>query len=328
MSADWTLLFPAITGLFITLQGGASGLLATHLGRGPATVWTIETSSLAALLAWLIATHGAQHLDFASARAEAPWWAYLGGPLGAFYVVSMTSLIRRLGGAVFFLVTVVVQLATSTVMDHEGWFELKRVPATAGRVGGVVVAGVGVALVTVGAAWAERRGWGGWWGVTRQVQRVDEEVAVSTTGLVAVVEEPRATKKAGPDVNASTPKTDEMVVVVATAPSTLIEDSKRPVPTPLPAAPPATPSPAPDATPKSPAAGLLDPAIVFPALSGMFLSFQSGMNGRLGRTAYGGFFATVVSLLTANVCMVTFMVVDAWAQRGTLRGMIDFGKFK
>ncbi|KAI8844966.1 hypothetical protein BC829DRAFT_281713 [Chytridium lagenaria] len=76
--------------------------------------------------------------------------------------------------------------------------------------------------------------------------------------------------------------------------------------------------------PVSATKGLADPAIAIAAISGVCISFQTGMNGAMGKTSYGPSFATLYSLITANVAMILFMLFDAYV----LRHPIDVSKYK
>jgi len=76
--------------------------------------------------------------------ARAPWWSYLGGLLGAFYIVSVILTVRRLGAGVVLSVLVASQVIASVTIDHFGVLDVVQRDATPGRI-------VGVALITVGA---------------------------------------------------------------------------------------------------------------------------------------------------------------------------------
>ncbi|KAJ3210346.1 hypothetical protein HDU67_005379 [Dinochytrium kinnereticum] len=317
MSADWTLIFPAVTGLALTVQGAASGQLAKYLGRGVAGVWTVTSSIVVGVFVWVIESRGGQGIDFGLARSETPWWAYLGGLLGSIYVVSMTSLIQRLGAAAFFLVCVLFQLGTGAIMDHFGLFNLPVQPTSAGKIAGLLVAGVGVGLVTFG-----------WDGVVKAFR--ERRLKVKTT------------RKGGDDTLSSEAvrddlekggfmisRGDERVESPAeSVTSSVTDDDMRDSPS------PPSPPPADVRTEESETAGLssldvtrsvsrtsppavntttalTDPAILIAAVAGVCVSFQTGMNGAMGKTAYGPGFATLFSLVTANVGMIGFMVLDA-----------------
>lgn len=84
----------------------------------------------------------------ASGRASGiPWWAWLGGVLGAVYVLATAYLADRLGAAVFIGVTVTVTIAMSVVIDHLGLGGFERHAANLPRVMGAALMIVGVILV-------------------------------------------------------------------------------------------------------------------------------------------------------------------------------------
>ncbi|KAJ1559989.1 hypothetical protein HK405_008639, partial [Cladochytrium tenue] len=87
----------------------------------------------------------------------APWYAYLGGLLGSFYVVSLSSLVARLGAARFFLVSVVFQLAGAAVLDALGAAGLDRRTPSAGRIAGLVAVVAGCVAVTADGLVGARR---------------------------------------------------------------------------------------------------------------------------------------------------------------------------
>jgi bacterial/archaeal transporter family-2 protein len=80
---------------------------------------------------------------------HAPWWVWVGGALGAFYVAASIVSAPKLGAATLIALVVAGQGLTSLVVDHYGWvgFEAKHI--SAGRIAGMALVGVGVALVRV-----------------------------------------------------------------------------------------------------------------------------------------------------------------------------------
>jgi transporter family-2 protein len=80
----------------------------------------------------------------AAALREAPWWNWIGGPLGALIVLAGAALTQRLGAAAFIALVVGGQLLCSLLLDHYALLGLQQQPITAGRVLGaaLVVAGV------------------------------------------------------------------------------------------------------------------------------------------------------------------------------------------
>lgn len=78
--------------------------------------------------------------------SNAPWWIWLGGVVGVFYIVVAIVVAPRIGPAVLFSLVVAGQLINSVVIDHFGLFGYDvhhvsplRVLGVAMLVGGVVL---------------------------------------------------------------------------------------------------------------------------------------------------------------------------------------------
>lgn len=72
--------------------------------------------------------------------AAAPWWAWTGGLLGAFFVFSSLVLAPKLGAAAFVSTTIVGTMAASMIIDHFGLLAYRTQPITAQRlIGGALV---------------------------------------------------------------------------------------------------------------------------------------------------------------------------------------------
>ena len=76
-----------------------------------------------------------------------PGWAWLGGVLGAFYVVSTIIAGPRLGAAALLALVVLGQLATSLLVDHFGWLGFPQHPLTPLRLFGALLLFGGVLLI-------------------------------------------------------------------------------------------------------------------------------------------------------------------------------------
>lgn len=75
---------------------------------------------------------------------RAPWWAWTGGVLGAYYVGSAIVLGPRLGATVFVVLVVTGQLVTALVIDQLGWLGTTPQPVSAWRLAGVALVLAGV----------------------------------------------------------------------------------------------------------------------------------------------------------------------------------------
>lgn len=83
----------------------------------------------------------------AAAVRGTPWWNWVGGPLGALFVLSGTALVPRLGAAAFIAAVVAGQLVFSLLLDHFGLMDLPQQSITPGRLLGAVLVFAGVLAV-------------------------------------------------------------------------------------------------------------------------------------------------------------------------------------
>jgi transporter family-2 protein len=86
-------------------------------------------------------------LPSGSRLGHAPWWVWVGGAFGAFYVVGSIVAAPRLGAATVVAVIVAGQSIASVVVDHFGWVGFEPRHVSAGRLAGMALVGTGVALV-------------------------------------------------------------------------------------------------------------------------------------------------------------------------------------
>lgn len=77
----------------------------------------------------------------------APWWAWCGGLLGAFFVTMAIVLVPRMGAAPYLAAMIAGQLIGSVVIDHFGQMGLAIQTVTWGRAVGVVLVLAGVGCI-------------------------------------------------------------------------------------------------------------------------------------------------------------------------------------
>ena len=62
-----------------------------------------------------------------------PWWAYLGGACGAFFVVATILAAPRVGVTTTFIAVIAGQVAAATLIDRYGWLGAPSIPWTPER---------------------------------------------------------------------------------------------------------------------------------------------------------------------------------------------------
>ena len=129
----------------LPVQAGINSRLAGWVG-GPirASMISFAVGTLVLLLLALVATRGLAHTDKLD---QVPWWAWLGGALGAVYAVATVLLARELGAATLMSLVVTGQLICSVVLDHFGWVGFTEHAAGMGRLVGCLLMLAGFFLI-------------------------------------------------------------------------------------------------------------------------------------------------------------------------------------
>lgn len=71
--------------------------------------------------------------------AAGPWWMWMGGLLGAFFVTTAVFLAPKIGAANYLAALIVGQLVASVIIDQFGWMGFTQIPISIGRVVGVLL---------------------------------------------------------------------------------------------------------------------------------------------------------------------------------------------
>jgi transporter family-2 protein len=133
-------------GACIALQASANGNFRKSLGDNSlfAAFLSICGTSLMAVAAMLVLR---PPVPSTASLREAPWWNWIGGPLGALIVLAGAALTRELGAALFIALVVGGQLLCSLLLDHFALLGLQQQPLTPGRVLGALLVLAGVLCI-------------------------------------------------------------------------------------------------------------------------------------------------------------------------------------
>jgi transporter family-2 protein len=120
----------------------------SRLGKSVGSVQAATFSFLVGTVALLvIAAFVRGGLGDLGRLGRAPWWALVGGLLGAVYVTVALVAVRTLGASGLTAVVITGQLAISLAIDRFGLFGIARQHIDASRILGLVLLVVGVVLV-------------------------------------------------------------------------------------------------------------------------------------------------------------------------------------
>ncbi len=84
----------------------------------------------------------------AASLSHMPWWAPLGGLVGAFAVVAGLVFVGKVGAGAFAGLTITANIIMSLVIDKFGLFGMETHALSMGRVAGAVLMVGGVALIS------------------------------------------------------------------------------------------------------------------------------------------------------------------------------------
>jgi transporter family-2 protein len=144
----WVLL-AFVAGAILPIQGAVNALLRSDLGA-PLAVGAVSFFVATAGMALVfLLTAIATEMPKPQMRAlpSMPWWAWLGGFVGAYYVVTVFMAIPEIGTAATVGLTIVGQQLVSVLVDRYGLLRLPQRPISGLRLTGVGLLLAGVTLI-------------------------------------------------------------------------------------------------------------------------------------------------------------------------------------
>jgi transporter family-2 protein len=132
-------------GAGLPVQAGVNAVMGRYAGRPEWAAFVNFAVGLVALGAWLLALRLAPPPSLALSRA--PWWAWTGGVLGAFYVSAVVLLTPRLGVATTLALAVAGQMVGALLLDHTGALGLELRPISPAKLAGAALLVAGVVLI-------------------------------------------------------------------------------------------------------------------------------------------------------------------------------------
>ncbi len=139
------LILAFLCGAIYPIQGSMNGRLLNYTGN---SILTAIISFLVGLIG-LVSLGVYKKVDWVQLTTikDAPWWAFLGGILGAFYVATVVVILPRLGMALTFSLIVAGQITLSVILDHFGLLGNPVRQLSIGRLIGLVLLVVAVVLI-------------------------------------------------------------------------------------------------------------------------------------------------------------------------------------
>jgi bacterial/archaeal transporter family-2 protein len=141
------LLFAFAAGAVLPFQAGINAELADWL-NSPVRAAFVSFAGGTLLLA-VAAALVLRPVPSAGRLGDAPWWVWLGGALGAFYVLGSIVSAPKLGAATLIALVVAGQALASLIVDNFGWVGFEPKHISAGRLVGLALVGAGVVCVRI-----------------------------------------------------------------------------------------------------------------------------------------------------------------------------------
>ena len=139
------LLLALAAGGLMPAQAGINAQLSRYTGHPVLAALISFTVGTVALLAYSLFIRS--QWPALKAFAGAPWWVWIGGLLGAFFVAAAAALAPALGAATLVGVTIAGQMIVSIFLDHFGLIGFTQRPMNLWRAVGAVMLLGGVALI-------------------------------------------------------------------------------------------------------------------------------------------------------------------------------------
>jgi bacterial/archaeal transporter family-2 protein len=138
-------LLAALVGALIPLQTGANSTIRAVFGHpAHAAMVNFGVGAIAVMVFSVAARLSAPPLQ---KLAEAPWWSFSGGVVGAIYVVTASLIARKLGATPLLFLVLAGQVISSLVCDHFGLIGFAKSPLTWSKIGGIALVILGVLII-------------------------------------------------------------------------------------------------------------------------------------------------------------------------------------
>ena len=144
MSRGLAVLLAAGAGIFVGLQAPINARLGKEVGSLQAATVSFTVGLLVLVIVASLFSGG---LSGIANVGKAPWWALVGGALGAFYVAVALVTVRTLGLSALTAIAVTGQLTIAVIVDRFGLLGIAKQHVGAPRIVGVVLLLAGVVLV-------------------------------------------------------------------------------------------------------------------------------------------------------------------------------------
>lgn len=147
-------LFIILAAILNTAQSGSNGTLHKQMNNPILPGVVVYVMGLAALVltlivyGWYSKTPLPTWGEWRGIAASGPWWMWIGGVLGAVYVLAMVNVSQKAGAGIFMGISVTASILALIALDNYAWLGFKQHTASVPRligaglmIGGLVLIG-------------------------------------------------------------------------------------------------------------------------------------------------------------------------------------------
>lgn len=140
-------LFGVLAGMLSATQTAVNGHLGEVLGskiQAAYVSFLVGTSTLIIIV--LIVR---PQLRFQRVNGHTPWWMWIGGLLGALFVLGNVYLVPIIGTGFAVIIVLIGLMIGSLLIDQFGWLSSEKNPVTLLQVGGLLIMIIGVMIIRI-----------------------------------------------------------------------------------------------------------------------------------------------------------------------------------
>ncbi len=134
-----------VAGFLMPVQAGVNSILRGYLRAPESAALVSFFVGTVGLVAYVLAAR--LPFDYSNAAANAPWWSWLGGLLGAFFVTATVILVPKVGAGTMAGLIIAGQLLAALFLDHFGMLGYPQHPISLPRMLGVVFLVLGAIFI-------------------------------------------------------------------------------------------------------------------------------------------------------------------------------------
>jgi transporter family-2 protein len=149
-SSLWFILAAFLAGTALPIQAGANAELGRVLGHPLSAAIVSAFVGIGCVLLTQVLLRAP--VPSLSTLGAAPRWSWIGGVMGVAYLVLAIMSVPKLGTASFAAIAIAGQMTCALLIDHFAWMGVESRPASLGRIAGVGLVLIGVALVQFSGA--------------------------------------------------------------------------------------------------------------------------------------------------------------------------------